>query len=199
MGEGAIMDLYCCGRTSQAIITYIHGKLSTVDEVYWLRSCGNAVVKIESEWDPHKLGFKNWWLSPEFKLERERFIEMLSGEVISMGQLDLDGAREIIIEAMDLYVMLHLKSRPIMDVISGLKALARRVLKVPLKTLLTEKQYSGLREKYYVGGYVDDLDDLRRCKNFDSFLLDEDLVFELLEIEAIIGGFYKARLDACRV
>ena len=186
----------------QAIVTYIHGKLSTVDEVYWLRSGENPSVKIESEGAPEELAFEDWWLSSEFKLECERFVEVLVGEVLSVGQLGYEEAKKLIVEVMDLHMMQcmkirRMKSRPIMSVIGSLKAIAIRVLKIPLKTLLPEKQFFKLKSKY-IRRYYGGLDDLKRCKNFDSFLLDEDLVSELSEIESIVDGFHKARLDAYR-
>jgi glycosyltransferase domain-containing protein len=177
----------------QAIVTYIHGKLSTVDEVYWLRSNENPSVKIESEWDSDELAFEDWWLSSEFKLERERFVEVLAGEVVSTGQLGFEDARKLIVEVMDLYLKQAMKSPPQMSVIGSLKIIAIRVLKTPLKALLPEKQFFKLRAKCVRSNYGG-IDDLKRSKNFDSFLLDEDLVSELSEIESIVDGFYKARL-----
>jgi glycosyltransferase domain-containing protein len=103
-GWGEIVK-YSCGYTAelhQAIATYITGKYTSIDELYWLRSYENAPVE-NAEWD-RKLRFDEWWRGAKYGVEKELFLSNLANLAIQKLELDNANARKIVLDAVDVYL-----------------------------------------------------------------------------------------------
>lgn len=186
------------GEMQQAIAAYIFGKLSTVDDVYWLRSDENLPVSIKAEWN-RKLQFYDWWLSPKFQPECEDFIEILTSEAVSTRWAGYAEARTTILEAVDFYLeFCRCKNKlSVASIASGLRSKISRLLRM----LMPEKQLLKLKASIFnvlkikEGDNLGSLSDLSSKSVVDSFPMGEDLVSELAEIEALLADFYRIRLN----
>jgi len=186
------------GELQQAIATYIFGKLSTVDEVYWLRSYENPPVSIKAEWDL-KLQFDDWWLSPKFQLERDEFVGILVSEAVSTGQVEYAEARTIILETVDAYLDFSRRAkqsaRTGATIVSGLRSRISRTL----RAVMTEKQLLSLKARLFglfrmrEEGNLGSLGDMKRKRTTGTFPIGEDLVSELGNIEDLIVAFHAIR------
>lgn len=163
-----------------AIHTYIMGKLTSVDEVYWLRSYENPPISIENVLD-RKLSFSEWWSVPKFQPERESFVEILANEIVNTGQIDHEQAKQIILEAMDSYLEFTATKA---QAAASIKKNPRFIISKLLRTLLSEKQVLGLKSMMGMKKVVGNLGSL-----------NEDTASELAEVETLISDFYRARLD----
>lgn len=83
-----------------AISTYTLGNLSTVSNVYWLRSfeCDPVDSVIDGT---RKTDFIAWWTRKEYKLEREAFADRLSVQLSNSTSLSEEKAREEILLVID--------------------------------------------------------------------------------------------------
>lgn len=182
----------------QAIVTYIYGKLTTIDEVYWLRSDENPQVKIEAVWEPNRLPFENWWLSPEFKTERENFVEKLANEAVAASHIELPKSKSIVTEAMWAYCrMLRSKSRSLSSLraaaINGIRSKMSRLLRMLLAETMVQRIEIALKRTN--GGDLGGVNAVRRLKGIGAVAMDQDSFDELARIEALIAGFREARLS----
>lgn len=189
------------GEMQQAFITYIWGKVGTIDEVYWLRSGENPPVS-NVNFD-RKLSFRDWWLSPKFENERQRFIELLSNEAVVAQSIRYPEAKKIVMNAISEFVSFLSKHEQSQKgkltrsarIKSGVKVIANRVI----DRLLPEAMRRGVKlgVSRLVGkphqGTLGTLKDLTYNQCPREFRLNKALVEELVEIERLIYGFYKAR------
>ena len=88
----------------QAAMTYIHGKLITVDDLYWLRSTELAPVAIKNTWDSAKVGLREWWESAALQGERDRYFDVLAQELMHCGMADSLQAISTVRSALALFV-----------------------------------------------------------------------------------------------
>ncbi len=189
------------GEMQQALSTYIWGKLTTVDEVYWMRSHENAPVSTKGF--NRKLLFRDWWLSPKFKSERERFVEILANEAMNTNQIGDLEARKMILESVEVFMEFldkreHIQKASMSRVAAfsvGLKAMATRVLESVLPEKRARNVKAGLSRLLNRGnqGNLGGLSDLMRAEATGAFRLNEKLAAELSEIETLLSEFYRAR------
>ena len=102
-------DLHACSspyaeEIQQALATYIAGKFSSVQTVYWMRSYDEPVVSILGEYD-RTLSFSSWWKGKAYRLETEKFVTHLAGKVLAAGGAEsLIHARDILNDAIEIYI-----------------------------------------------------------------------------------------------
>jgi glycosyltransferase domain-containing protein len=87
----------------QAIVTYIHGKLASVDDLVLLRSVENRAVSDRGTFD-RRLRFHDWWKHPDYAAERERFLGELGAELAVRERRDPEEGRMIVLEAIEAYL-----------------------------------------------------------------------------------------------
>jgi glycosyltransferase domain-containing protein len=102
-------DLQACScpyaeEMEQAFSTYISGKLSSVQAVYWMRSYDEPLVNILGEYD-RTLTFSSWWKGKAYKQETEGFVNRLANKLVAAdGAESLVHARKILNEAIESYI-----------------------------------------------------------------------------------------------
>ncbi|MDO8776321.1 MAG: TIGR00180 family glycosyltransferase [Burkholderiaceae bacterium] len=189
------------GEIQQALTTYIWGKLTTVDEVYWMRSSENRPVN--NKGFNRGLSFQEWWASPIFKTEHDRFIAILSGELVSVQHMTPVKAEAIIREAVDVFIT-HMSEvdrgnvGPLTSrkaIVRHLRATAVKVLKRLLPQQLLEHLKSAVfRFRSAPGkGNLGTLAELKQMTTPSLFVMDDVLAEELSAMEALIASFYAAR------
>lgn len=88
----------------QAFSTYISGKLSSVQAVYWMRSYDVPPITIVGKND-RTLSFTSWWRGEAYKQESKEFIARLANKLTAAGGAEsLVHAHEILNEAIDNYI-----------------------------------------------------------------------------------------------
>jgi glycosyltransferase domain-containing protein len=90
------------GEIQQALATYARGNLTSVDEVYWMRSTENAPVN--SLGYNRGLSFEEWWRSPQLKHEHYQFVQMISTQLSEMETTQPELAAQVVEHAISLYV-----------------------------------------------------------------------------------------------
>ena len=83
----------------QAIRTYMLGSLSSIDDLYWIRSfeCDAVNSPIDGS---RKLDFATWWSSREYKDDCAEFVERQARNLSRHSSLGAQEARNVILEAM---------------------------------------------------------------------------------------------------
>jgi glycosyltransferase domain-containing protein len=186
------------GEMQQGLTTYIWGKLATVDEVYWMRSSENRpVTNVEFN---RGLSFHEWWFSPKFGSERDQFVRILKAELKEAYPEHAGNAESIVLKAIEIFIRhLHdLKERrhPSQKLtVVALRAFAVRVLKSVLPRQWTERLKSRIftARAIYVEGEFGMLANVLEVKDTGRFLGGNSLKDELLAMENLISGFYRAR------
>lgn len=87
----------------QAFVTYIHGKLASVDDLVLLRSRENRAVTNRDSFD-RGLRFHDWWRQSGCDGERERFLGELSRELAARERRDLAESRQVILDGIAAYL-----------------------------------------------------------------------------------------------
>lgn len=191
---------YAC-EMQQAITTYIWGKVTTIDEVYWLRSHENAPVS--NKGFDRKLLFRDWWLSPKFEQERKQFVGFLANEAKNTKAIDVLEAKNMILAAMaefDNFIVKHYQiqkvSRSKVDTFMlGLRSMVISAI----EGVLPEKQARKIKENLSrlidreQRGSLGSLNNLTQNQAAAAFRLNDTLVKELEEIEFLVSGFYEVR------
>ena len=190
------------GEMQQALTTYIWGKLTTVDEVYWMRSSENRPVN--NKGFNRGLSFQEWWVSPKFKTEHDSFIAILSDELVSAQHMERVKAEAIIRESVGVFIR-HLdeENQKRNKSLTGRKAavgVLRSATVNILKRLLPEQLLERLKSILFklrsVPGKEDmgSLADLKRITPPTPFRMNDVLAAELSAMEALIANFYRTRL-----
>lgn len=87
-------------EVQHAILSWLSGSLTTIDEIYWLRSGENPAVRDVKE---QHLTFFDWWSDPVYADEVSRFKDLLVDHAVTVGAADSDLASEIASEALEVY------------------------------------------------------------------------------------------------
>lgn len=189
------------GEIQQGLTTYIWGKLTTVDEVYWMRSSENRPVTNKDF--NRGLSFQEWWGSSDFLREREEFIRVLSQELMDAEHLDMESAQFSILEAITVYVdCMNQIHKEAVNALAGRQAIVRQLracVVSGLKMLLPTKLIRGLKSASFnlssasgIGSMGSRADFMRSTASL-PFLVTEEFAAELSEMESLIASFYLAR------
>ena len=85
---------------AQAMLTYILGELSTIEDVYWLRSFEYDTISNTTDWNL-TIGVSEWWNSEKFRPEREDFVGRLAGKLAGRSSLSVQESGKAIEGVMD--------------------------------------------------------------------------------------------------
>ena len=182
----------------QAIATYVFGKLSTVDEVYWLRSSENAPISNRKE-SNRKLRFHDWWSLPLYESERQEFVAILAAEVVASTRVGQGEAQSVIREGVEAYIQLGRRTSTAMSPVASLTWWLRVLVGRALKRVVSEELFLRLRAstvrllRMQDEGNYGSLEDLIRLKSAGRLTMSSELLSELSDIETMISGFYRAR------
>ena len=136
------------GEIYQAIVTYIAGKLSTIEAVLLLRSCENEPVSIGGSFD-RKISFDAWWKSREFSEEHEGFIRQLILVAQDSRHMTASDARQLVMNAVSTYVAFceeRQRGEPLRAIRDTVRLTLSRLIRklVPLRILFELKRKFGI-------------------------------------------------------
>ena len=146
------------------------------------------------------LSFREWWVCPKFKIEHDKFIALLGGELVSAQGIELVKAEAIVRVAVSLFVTEQSQITPKR---AGSLLEIRRVAVKFMEKLLPEHLFEFLRRlkstifvrrSVPIKGDLGSLAELKRITTPPRFLMSDELIAELSAIEALIAGFYTARM-----
>jgi glycosyltransferase domain-containing protein len=191
------------GEMQQGITTYIWGKLTTVDEVYWMRSSENRPVT--NKGFNRGLSFQEWWEATKFSVEHQAFLEILKSELVEASPSHALAAESVITQAIHAYLQ-HLNHLKVKHAASSqglwtqFKALRQYGVKLA-KACLPDAIVGHLKSAKFAAshavqyGALGSLDDVQRNLANHRFLLSESLSYEILDMESLVVGFYHARME----
>jgi glycosyltransferase domain-containing protein len=177
------------------LVTYIWGKLGSVDDVYWMRSSENPPTSTAD--NNRGLSTEEWWTSKKYKTEQVNFITKLTDELINAQNINRAKAEAIVSYAFNVYLkdsyitsnssFIHKSHKFGVTVlkkwlpgiwVSYLKQLRYRLIAATPKAL--------------INGNFGNLSDLKASKSTFPFLFNEELVADLSAMEKLIADFYTA-------
>jgi len=91
----------------QALMTYICGKLVSVDKVYWMRSMELEPVNIKGEFD-RNVCFIDWWTERRYRAEKNKFIKILTQFLMAKEGSSYGAASSKINEAIEIYIAISI-------------------------------------------------------------------------------------------
>ncbi len=177
------------GEIQQALATYIRGKVTAIDEVYWMRSGENAPVNTNQY--NRSLSFEDWWHGAQQQGERELFVSMLSTELTEAEGTPAIDATNIVKDAVGLYIKHVDGAKP-----DGLRPIffgfINQVLPDKLRARLKSIVFR-LRSMAREGNFGT-LADMRRTPPPSVHANLNDALFrELSHVESLIMQFHTAR------
>ncbi len=186
---------YVC-ELEHAFVTYIWGKLGSVDNVYWMRSSENPPKSTDD--NNRSLHIDEWWASNKYRTERINFITKLSDELIDSQKFDRAKAEAIVSNAFNIYLQ-----DAYFTANSSLIQKYRRFVVRVVKKFFTQAWVEYLKRlrfrskpvtpKAIASGNFGSLDDLMATQTPLPFLLDKELVADLSVMERLIADFYRVR------
>ncbi len=172
----------------QAMLTYIHGKLASVNEVYWLRSNENHPVT-NIPYSNRDLWFNDWYALNQYSLERKRFVDDLSSELARHYGAGIEEARAIILEYIEAYLKFCLKkgycSRK-----TSIRSVARSLIKGIVQRILPSEAFLKVQTTYRKM-ISNEVKKSRDPNQASTNVLDIETIEELNHIESFVLDFYK--------
>ena len=205
---GSVLD-YSSGHAAeiqQAMAVHLLGGFTTTDHLQMLRSIENPTSPVADAETMGKIWFPEWWESPHFFDERQRFVEALVDVLIDSGPGSPDrvictgwvrGAAEYFVlknrSALELATAMSSPTRSDRQVIHLVRA-AFRWLPVSVD-LFFRRVRRGLLQA--VGrAAMDDygsISDLARRGRVDSILFSPDVIRDLQDVEQVVLEFHARR------
>jgi hypothetical protein len=189
------------GEMQQGITTYIWGKLTTVEQVYWMRSSENRpVTHIDFN---RGLTFRQWWRSGEFSAERQDFVSTLAAQLENAQGIDPAGARAIVEASIATFVRhlddierdalraLPLRRAAIAKLRRGAGQLLRRLVPRSWHGRIAAVWPAKLPAP--VSGEYGALGDFWKLSPAPPLARTDVLLTELTAVEKLIDAFYRAR------
>lgn len=127
----------------QTIATYLYGKLTTVDEIYMLRSTENKPFSSMQSFNK-KLSFEEWWFTPRYTSEREDFISRLAAIAIARSGLNGEEARQAIKDAVAGYFALCEKRKK-GALLRSIRNITRATISKTLRRIMPPSAFQQLR------------------------------------------------------
>lgn len=189
------------GEMQQGITTYILGKLTTIEPVYWMRSIENRPVTSKNF--NRGVTFQDWWGAPKFDTEREQFLEILSEELAGAQSTTAAEARAVVTRAVETFLT-HLsdstqKIEQELNWMSAVRTRARRLVASSLKTFLPQRYRDQLKSTLFglnktaTRGNFGTLTELKNLPAPIPFEMNDKLIVELAAMEKLIRSFNLAR------
>lgn len=192
------------GEMQQGITTYIWGKLTTVDEVYWMRSSENRPVT--NKGFNRGLSFQEWWEATKFSAEHQAFLEILKSELAQAHPSHAGNAEAVVVEAVTTFLQHSLEwteqQKPDRSVAASATTALRAGAVWVFKRLIPQSWVEYLKSvrfnsaKVAEQGRLGDLPALWQSTTEKRFLMTGTLKSELQAMEQLINGFYLARKRA---
>lgn len=178
----------------QALSVHAFGGVTSIDEMYWLRSSENAPVR---EKDPAaRLTIDAWWKLPPYEAERVRFVELVAGCLRAEEPLSGPESEQLIRKAVDVYMDKRARKHRVAASSSTrqrLRLLSTRALRriCPPALVTRLRMVAGVHGT----GDLGDLDAVRGTEIMRSFRLSDAAFHELRTAESLIEGFRRARAE----
>ena len=173
-----------------AFKVYIQGELSSISDVYWMRSVENPPVHTSKH--NRRLSGIEWWNSQKFSLEHEALIRDLSVDLQNLQNFESKNSEKTIKEILSLYFSSQSESKLKasnfqklwLSIVGYFKKILPRYLSINIQSLLAKFRKND-NEVY------GNLDQLRVAMNQLSMQLNEDGFKEIKYMEKVISKFYK--------
>jgi len=178
----------------QALATYAAGKLSTVDQIYWLRSDENVSVPDKQH---SRISFAKWWLSAAYEHERRQIVAAVARVMEKYKNVPRTLAESSAQAGWEMYFKFYERNYPPQKLFtwSRLKGVVVDVLQL----LLPEQLYSTLKNRLISNrrpaseSIQADLglrEQLAQAMSPTLFLYDDDTNNDLCEVESLLLDFY---------
>ena len=181
----------------QAMITYISGKLMSVNDLYWLNSFELPPVHDDVSFN-RKLSFSVWWRNTRFRDEQNLFVNSLINELVVNGIKSSDEARKIVDKAIRQYVEVELRNKQSGEnisqkIVSLFRSWARKLLSesaiTSVKKIIGRPTAVSVQADFNFGS----LDEFIAVNCDSSFELSQEIKFEMQLVETLIHQFHKTR------
>jgi glycosyltransferase domain-containing protein len=182
------------GEIQQALTAYAWGNLTSVDEVFWMRSAENSPVNSLNY--NRGLSFEEWWEAPRFRKEHDQFVSMIVYQLLDREAISPEQAVSVVETAIRTYIE-NLEGQ---SANSGLRSLFIGWVKKILPSKLIEQLKAMLfdfRSTPPAKGILGSLEELKAMPPQALKLNGTPLFFaELAQMESIVRAFHMARKEA---
>ena len=172
----------------QAILTYLYGKLASVNEVYWLRSNENSPVT-NIPYSDRNLWFYDWYTLSQYCSERKTFVDDLSSELARLYRIDFEEARAIITDTIEEFLKFSM-TRGYCSSKTSIRIVSKSLIKGILQKILPAETFLKIKTTYskIMSAEVKKYKDPNLAS---TNILDLETIKELNEIESLVLEFYK--------
>lgn len=196
-GSGLSFSSPYANEIYQAMMTYIIGKLMSVNDLYWLNSFELQPVHDDVSFN-RKLSFSEWWSKTRFRGEQELFVKSLINELMVNGIKSTDEARKIVDKAISQYLEFELRNKlsnknSSLKIVSLFRKWVRKLLNETVITIV--KKLVGRSTAFSVQAEFNfgSLDEFIAAKFGSSFELSQEIKVEMQLVETLIHQFHTAR------
>ena len=182
-------------EVQQALATYSAGKFSTVDQIYWLRSCENVPVMDSNHFK--NLSFPAWWISSAYADERQKAVVAIAAVIQKYAPLSITEAESTARNGLEMFNRFHQRSYPVPRLFN--QARMKGVLVAFLRFVMPVGLYSAMKNRVMPNVDLDpvQLADIGgrealswgKCEN--QFKFEAEMDRELQGVESLILDFYK--------
>lgn len=178
----------------QALATYAAGKLSTVDQIYWLRSDENVSV---ADRQYSRISFAKWWLSTGYEHERRQIVAAVAHTIEKYTKMPWTLAESSAQAGWEMFFRFYQRNYPPPKLFT--RARLKGVVVGVLRLLLPEQLYSALKNRLTTNRHPApesiqaDLgirEQLVQAMNPTLFIYDDDTDNDLREVESLLLDFY---------
>ena len=181
------------GEIQQALTAYAWGNLTSVDEVFWMRSAENSPVNSLNY--NRGLSFEEWWKAPRFRKEHDQFLNMIVHQLSDREATSPEQAVGVVESAIRTYI----KNLEGQSNNSGLRSLLIGWVKRTLPSKLMERLKAMLfdfRSTPSATGTLGSLEELKAMPPQALKLNGTPLFFaELAQMESMVRAFHLARKE----
>jgi glycosyltransferase domain-containing protein len=180
-------------EVQQAVATYLAGKFTTVDEVYWLRSDENVSVSDADVFG--NLSFSDWWHGKGYAAERQDLLALLAGQAADGTGIGANEARAAVLAGVaafdDFYRSAHRPASALSP--AKLKGYLAGALRRLLPAALYRRMRSSVRRESDPLARADlgARDRLAEPSCRGLFHFDAVTAAELLHVETLLREFYR--------
>jgi glycosyltransferase domain-containing protein len=184
------------GEMQQALSLYILGKLTSTEEIYWMRSSENQPVS-GRDFD-RTLSFETWWTTKRYTLEKQTFVKLLASQIQSTEGIDYSQAVQSVEFAMNSFIESQRTQREKQLLRSRSWSLIRSYVGRFLRIILPVGIFVRLKKA---------IDQSRNCwlaiarkwhgevgmRSNDHSFTEDSTIIDVSEMEKIVFNFYKAK------
>lgn len=184
-------------EVQQALETYIDGKFTTVDAVYWMRSDENISIRDEQDFKP--LSFSEWWSSKDYAEERTLLLNRLASRIVERWRLSSSVAHEAVVAGVEAFAKFYAENnRPVSTsnfalIKDGLLRLARSC--VPKSVYFFIRSILTYKQNPLAQADLGSLNDLSQTQYASLFHFNDSTKADLIKVELILKEFYDCKRD----